>query len=217
MGRKLNRRRSIQSVPQSFNLRSTTEFCVLPTFSSLFGWQIGAPTSTLLSAYKPLLFFVVSNAMPSEWRETDRITIGDCSSAHMPIIDVALSWDARYLVVGYGLKADVWDLKNAVSTTPHSTYTSKSHRITSLGWAPESPRLVISHEGGSVHVITINEDYAKVEIFLHSHGSSISGLSQAVVAVFLKPDVLLVAMGKVVDVRCRIQRGPSVAYDVQVN
>ncbi|KAJ3873650.1 hypothetical protein F5051DRAFT_431997 [Lentinula edodes] len=171
-----------------------TKSCVLRYIQQPFGRQIGAPTHTLLSAYKLLPFFVVSNAMPSEWRETDRITIGDCSSAHTPIIDVALSWNARYLAVGYGLKADVWDLKNAVSTTPHSTYTSKSHRITSLGWAPESPRLVISHEGGSVHVITINEDYAKVEIFLHSHGSSISGRSQAVVAVFLKPDVLLVAM-----------------------
>lgn len=133
--------------------------------------------------------------MSLEWNETQHVTIAGCSNSRSPIVGIAFSADGHYLAAGHGLGVDVWSLESGALSTTHNTYNGRS-RISSLLWCYEYPRLVTTHEGGLVHILTFDEDKTPVNGFHHS-GPPYPSTHAA----FLHKDLLAVSMGKIVELR----------------
>ncbi|KAJ3870772.1 hypothetical protein F5051DRAFT_447141 [Lentinula edodes] len=137
--------------------------------------------------------------MLSKWREAHEITVTDRQTS---IIGVEFSVDARYLVVAYATRADIWDLKRTNSSHPLVRYDSPSSekQICYIAWSQSCPQLVICIEGGSVYVITMHERSSAIEGFHHSGRQQEGKVS----AVFLRENLLAVSMGNTVEIRTHV-------------
>ncbi|KAJ3848900.1 hypothetical protein EV368DRAFT_67885 [Lentinula lateritia] len=140
--------------------------------------------------------------MRSEWREVEHITY---PNARTRILGVVLSGDARYLAVAQETCVDIWNVKVNMNPEPLVQYSSKENRISFIAWSQRSPQLVISYEGGLVYVITMKERSSSIEGFHHSGQTQ----QTRTFSVFLHKDLLVVAMGKVVEIRGHRDRNDS--------
>ncbi|KAJ3808852.1 hypothetical protein F5876DRAFT_66940 [Lentinula aff. lateritia] len=160
---------------------------------------------TTLSAFNitpPHHFDPSKCVMRSEWREVEHITY---PNARTRILGVVLSGDARYLAVAQETCVDIWNVKVNMNPEPLVQYSSKENRISFIAWSQRSPQLVISYEGGLVYVITMKERSSSIEGFHHSGQTQ----QTRTFSVFLHKDLLVVAMGKVVEIRGHRDRNDS--------
>ncbi|KAF5380753.1 hypothetical protein D9757_007167 [Collybiopsis confluens] len=136
--------------------------------------------------------------MPTEWRETDRITVVDASSQNSPIINISLSNNAQFLAIGYGKQVDIWDLRTAMPTSPRSIYESSVNPITAFAWSPNGTRLALGYQSGIVYVISLYKKSAPLEGF----PTGISDIRGGIVAaLFLGEDVLAIATCDTAEIR----------------
>ncbi|KAJ3966012.1 hypothetical protein EV361DRAFT_954470 [Lentinula raphanica] len=138
--------------------------------------------------------------MPSKWRQEKRFTVREA-----PSIDyMALSSDAHYLAVAYGICVNIWDIKNTTNTAPLAHYKpdSQIRPISFLVWSLQSHRLAVCFEGGLVCVIAMNAGALAGSSAL-AVGFRLSDQVQQgkVFSAFLREDVLAVATGKNVEIR----------------
>ncbi|KAJ3765637.1 WD40-repeat-containing domain protein [Lentinula raphanica] len=153
--------------------------------------------------------------MPSKWQETRYIPLPQCSDPKKIITSMSLSSTTQYLAVGYGKQADVWNIKDAAATSPHSTYTVRAtnmhsesstcssikDNVSCLIWSQDIPRLAIGRTGGSVHVVTLDEGIsANISGFLHS-ATTPALATKSVAVTFLGNNVIASAMGRIVELR----------------
>ncbi|KAJ3754456.1 hypothetical protein EV360DRAFT_73689 [Lentinula raphanica] len=84
--------------------------------------------------------------MPSKWCQQAQFTVRGTS----PINGIALSEDAHYLAIAYGICVDIWDIKNSTTTTPLAQYSPdlEDRPISFLTWSPGGHRLAVCFEGG---------------------------------------------------------------------
>ncbi|KAJ3754344.1 hypothetical protein EV360DRAFT_73782 [Lentinula raphanica] len=153
--------------------------------------------------------------MPSVWQQELYFAVRETSS----INDVALSEDARYLAVAYGVCVDIWDLKNTTNAAPLAQYKPNSliHPISFLIWSPGSYRLAICFEAGLVCVITMNMDGGeKFSLAVGFCFESGQGSPRSkVFAAFLREDILAVAMGRDVEIRYFLDSNNDPRWDLK--
>ncbi|KAJ3768736.1 WD40-repeat-containing domain protein [Lentinula raphanica] len=139
--------------------------------------------------------------MPSKWRQEMHFTVGKAAS----INTIAVSKDANYLAVAYGTCVDIWDIRTMISNAPLVRYSPdlETRPISFLAWSPEGRRLAVCYEGGLVCVIAMIVD--AIELSALAVGFRLSGQAQRsslrVFSAFLSEDILVVAMGKDVEIR----------------
>ncbi|KAJ3885225.1 hypothetical protein GG344DRAFT_70723 [Lentinula edodes] len=99
------------------------------------------------------------------WQEYHHITM---TEPQFSIIGLALSMDSRYLAVPYGICVDIYDLESNVNN-PLAQYSGPNERkVSFIAWSSELPRLVMSFEGGSMYIVTMNEQSSTIAGFHHS-------------------------------------------------
>ncbi|KAJ3898753.1 hypothetical protein F5879DRAFT_926799 [Lentinula edodes] len=110
---------------------------------------------------------------------------------------LALSMDFRYLAIPYGTCVDIYDLKSNVNK-PLARYSGpKERKISVIAWSSELPRLVMSFEGGSAYIVTMNERSSTIAGFHHSGQHE----RAKVPAAFLDKDLIAIAMENIVEIR----------------
>ncbi|KAJ3963799.1 hypothetical protein EV361DRAFT_874540, partial [Lentinula raphanica] len=148
--------------------------------------------------------------------EALHFTTRDASS----ITGVALSKDARFLAIAYGVCVDIWDLKNTDDTAPLAQYSPDSmiRPISFLTWSTECHRLAVCFEGGLVCVIAMKIGSPKLSSlavgFRLTFGEGHEG-NLRVFAAFLREDILAVAMGKDVEIRCYLEDDNDPRWDLK--
>ncbi|KAJ3963653.1 WD40-repeat-containing domain protein [Lentinula raphanica] len=152
--------------------------------------------------------------MPSMWRQELHFTTRDASS----ITGVALSKDARFLAIAYGVCVDIWDLKNT-HNAPLAQYNPDSmiHPISFLTWSTECHRLAVCFEGGLVCVIAlkIGEELSSLAVGFRLKSGEAQQGNVRVLAAFLRDDILAVAMGEDVEIRCFLEDGSDPRWDLK--
>ncbi|KAJ3716996.1 hypothetical protein C8R42DRAFT_644914 [Lentinula raphanica] len=153
-----------------------------------------------------LILEVSHHYLTSEFRQMLRhdaerwsVVVKETSS----INGLALSKDARYLAVAYGICVDIWDMDNT-NTAPLVQYIpDDSMTISFLTWSPEGHSLAVCYEGGLLCVISMNVDGESSSLavgFRLEYSQAQQSLK--VFAAFIHEDILAVAMGQVVEIRC---------------
>lgn len=112
------------------------------------------------------------------------------------VTTLAFSSDGRFLAIGYGDGADIWDVEDGARTSPVST-TRKLHdrahpALKCLAWIPREPRLVLTHCRGIIYTINVNsirKKFATAGIRVdgfYEDGVSIAAMDQGFVVAFTK-------------------------------
>lgn len=138
--------------------------------------------------------------MCSQWQECHHIAI---TEPHLSIIGLALSMNFRYLAVLFGTSVDIYDLKSNVNN-PLARYSGPNERkISFTAWTSELPRLVMSFEGGSVYIVTMNERSSTIAGFQHTGQHE----RARVLAAFLNKDLIAIAENTVEIRNCVVDDG----------
>ncbi|KAJ4496543.1 hypothetical protein C8R41DRAFT_866160 [Lentinula lateritia] len=89
----------------------------------------------------------------------------------------------------FGTSVDIYDLKSNVNN-PLARYSGPNERkISFTAWTSELPRLVMSFEGGSVYIVTMNERSSTIAGFQHTGQHE----RARVPAAFLNKDLIAIA------------------------
>ncbi|KAJ3741649.1 hypothetical protein EV360DRAFT_90346 [Lentinula raphanica] len=120
------------------------------------------------------------------------------------VVAVSFSFDGRFLAIGYGNGADVWELDSESEIPILTTHRrTKKELVQCLAWFGHQHRLILGHQGG--HVYTIDNKDTKFGTAgirpheFHEDATSIAVLDDQIFAVAFTKSVLVfevVSQGK---------------------